>query len=82
MPLRSAFRAPRNEAQSAQGSLMRIVRDGRPDVVAIEESLEIRVCGEAIAVTMRTPGRDEDLAAGFLYGEGLIVTSSAGRSER
>jgi FdhD protein len=54
------------------GALKRLVRDGQTDVVAIEEPLEIRVDGEAIAVTMRTPGHDEELAAGFLYGEALI----------
>jgi FdhD protein len=53
--------------------LKRIDRDGAPDLVAIEEPLEIRVGGEPIAVTMRTPGNDEELAAGFLYGEGLIA---------
>jgi FdhD protein len=42
------------------------------DEVAIEEPLEIRVDGEALAVTMRTPGHDEELALGFLYSEGLI----------
>jgi FdhD protein len=46
--------------------------DGVSDVVAIEEPLEIRVDGTALAVTMRTPGHDEELALGFLYGEGLI----------
>jgi len=40
--------------------------------VAVEEPLEIRVDGEPLAVTMRTPGHDEELALGFLYGEGLI----------
>jgi FdhD protein len=49
-----------------------IVHDGVADVVAIEEPLEIRVDGAALAVTMRTPGHDEELALGFLYGEGLI----------
>jgi FdhD protein len=43
------------------------------DELAVEEPLEIRVDGEALAVTMRTPGEDEDLAVGFLAGEGLIT---------
>jgi FdhD protein len=43
------------------------------DEVAVEEPLEIRVDGEPLAVTMRTPGEDEALAAGFLAGEGLIA---------
>lgn len=47
--------------------------DGVEDRVAIEEPLEIRVRGRAIAVTMRTPGHDEELAAGFLHGEGLLA---------
>jgi FdhD protein len=46
--------------------------DGRRDVVAVEEPLEIRVAGAPVAVTMRTPGHDEELAAGFLHGEGLL----------
>jgi FdhD protein len=44
----------------------------RPDDVAVEEPLEIRVAGEPLAVTMRTPGHDIELALGFLFGEGLI----------
>jgi FdhD protein len=40
------------------------------DAVAVEEPLEIRVDGQPLAVTMRTPGEDEELAAGFLAGEG------------
>ena len=43
-----------------------------PDEVAIEEPLEIRVAGEPLAVTMRTPGHDHELVAGFLLAEGLI----------
>jgi FdhD protein len=50
----------------------RIEHDGVRDEVAVEEPLEIRVGGEALAVTMRTPGNDEELALGFLVGEGLI----------
>jgi FdhD protein len=42
------------------------------DEVAVEEPLEIRVDGQPLAVTMRTPGHDEELALGFLYTEGLI----------
>src|SRR6476646_1267668 len=44
------------------------------DELAVEEPLEIRVDAKAIAVTMRTPGEDEELAAGFLAGEGLIAS--------
>jgi FdhD protein len=43
------------------------------DRVAVEEPLEIRVGGEALAITMRTPGHDEELAVGFLHGEGLLA---------
>src|SRR5689334_25374923 len=50
----------------------RIEHDGVRDDVAVEEPLEIRVDGTALAVTMRTPGHDDELALGFLYGEGLI----------
>jgi FdhD protein len=56
----------------------RVVRvdDGRvvtrPDTQAVEEPLEVRVDGRSMAVTMRTPGDDVDLAIGFLLTEGLI----------
>lgn len=51
-----------------------IVRES--DQVAIEEPLEIRIAGETLAITMRTPGEDEALAVGFLYSEGIIRDSS------
>jgi FdhD protein len=43
-----------------------------PDTLVVEEPLEIRVAGRAVSVTMRTPGDDFDLVAGFLVGEGLV----------
>ena len=52
------------------------VRDGvssyRPDTLAVEEPMEIRVGGRPLTVTMRTPGDDFDLAAGFLVSEGVV----------
>src|SRR5437763_8913045 len=42
-----------------------------PDAVAVEEPLEIRIGGRPVAVTMRTPGHDEELALGFCLSEGL-----------
>jgi FdhD protein len=47
--------------------------DGRSerDVVAVEEPLEIRIDGAPVAITMRTPGHDEELAVGFCLSEGL-----------
>ncbi|MGZ6124684.1 MAG: formate dehydrogenase accessory sulfurtransferase FdhD [Myxococcales bacterium] len=42
------------------------------DEVVAEEPLEIRVQGETLAITMRTPGADRELAVGFLFAEGVI----------
>jgi FdhD protein len=47
------------------------------DAVAVEEPLEIRVNGRPVAVTMRTPGNDEELALGFLVSEGIAPTRAA-----
>src|SRR3954447_22865000 len=48
----------------------------RPDTLAAEEPLEIRVAGRPLTVTMRTPGDDFDLARGFLVSEAVVATSS------
>lgn len=75
--------------QGSPTKTMRVAqyRDGamrrRKDTLAVEEPLEIRVAWkdggnkrvEAIAVTMRTPGHDFDLVAGFLHGEGIVSQS-------
>ena len=61
-------------------STVAVVRlpDGRSerDAVAVEEPLEIRIGGRPIAVTMRTPGHDEELALGFCLSEGLAPTAA------
>jgi FdhD protein len=58
------------------GSIIRRKENGAyecvTDEVTIEEPLEIRVGADPLAVTMRTPGNDEELAAGFLLSEGIV----------
>ena len=52
--------------------LERESRESREDQVVVEEPLEIRIVGETLAITMRTPGHDFDLVLGFLWAEGII----------
>ncbi|HEX8441397.1 formate dehydrogenase accessory sulfurtransferase FdhD [Archangium sp.] len=57
--------------------VVRYTREGHlapsePDTVAIEEPLDIRISGDTLAITMRTPGADRFLVTGFLFAEGLI----------
>jgi FdhD protein len=51
-------------------------RQQREDVLAVEEPMEIRVGGHSVAITMRTPGHDFELAAGFLFTEGVVARST------
>ncbi|SFS75108.1 formate dehydrogenase accessory sulfurtransferase FdhD [Saccharopolyspora flava] len=51
-------------------------RSQRPDTLAAEEPMEIRVGGKPLTITMRTPGHDFDLAAGFLVSEGVVRSES------
>ena len=46
------------------------------DLLAVEEPLEIRIGDKTVAITMRTPGHDFELAAGFLFTEGILQNSS------
>ncbi|HEV7680173.1 MAG TPA: formate dehydrogenase accessory sulfurtransferase FdhD [Candidatus Dormibacteraeota bacterium] len=70
-------------ARSVRRRLLRVA-DGsvqwRGDDVAAEEPLEIRIAGTSVAVTMRTPGNDFDLATGFLFAEGLVTAAEQVRS--
>ena len=65
-------------------SVVKVTVGGDPlrriDTLAVEEPLEIRVAGSPLAVTMRTPGHDVELAAGFLVSEGVIASAEEFRS--
>jgi FdhD protein len=47
-------------------------REPRHDELVVEEPLDIRVSGDTLAITMRTPGHDRELVLGFLFAEGII----------
>src|SRR5262249_45361422 len=73
-------RPARGEDTSAMGAppysttkvaVVRVPDGETTDVVAVEEPLEIRIGGRPVAVTMRTPGNDAELALGFALSEGL-----------
>jgi FdhD protein len=74
-----------NEPPPYSASPVEVVRlpegTSAPDELAVEEPLEIRVNGRAVAVTMRTPGHDEELALGFLLSEGFEPQGAAPTSD-
>ena len=61
---------------TARVAVVRLPAGPAEDAVAVEEPLEIRIGGEPVAVTMRTPGHDEELAVGFALSEGLRPTGA------
>lgn len=70
---------------TARRRMQRITPAGeiiRPDTLAVEEPLEIRIRGESLTVTMRTPGNDIDLVHGFLFAESLITEAADIRTAR
>ncbi|MBL8721796.1 MAG: formate dehydrogenase accessory sulfurtransferase FdhD [Myxococcales bacterium] len=61
----SRDRIARRDVESSSGAVT-------SDELVVEEPLEIRVAGDTVAVTMRTPGDDPDLVLGFLFAEGVV----------
>src|SRR6202451_1005642 len=66
--------------RTARRRVMRVSLDGgaapRADLLAAEEPLGIRIGGQALTLTMRTPGDDLDLVAGFLVSEGIVASAA------
>src|SRR5215210_5389529 len=73
---RDALEAPPYSAAPVE--VLRLPAGARErDRVAVEEPLEIRIGGRPVAVTMRTPGHDEELALGFCLSEGLRPSAAS-----
>ena len=60
------------EPKTARVSVVRMPGGADDDAVVVEEPLEIRVGEKPVSVTLRTPGDDFDLAAGFLFTESIV----------
>jgi FdhD protein len=73
-----AFKSVKDDG-IASGQVIRRKQDGtleyQRDDLTVEEPLEIRIGRKVVATTMRTPGHDEELAAGFLLSEGIVRAS-------
>jgi FdhD protein len=71
---------PASEAPPYTTAAVEVLRlpagESERDLLAVEEPLEIRIGGRPVAVTMRTPGHDEELALGFCLSEGLRPTAA------
>lgn len=68
--------APRIALHDTQKVVRGAAQPEAPDELAVEEPVEIRVRNDPVSVTMRTPGDDFDLAAGFLFTEGILKSSA------
>src|SRR6201987_2853958 len=80
--LAGGYAAPLMEAPPYSAAAVDVLRlpagATERDRVAVEEPLEIRIGGTPVAVTMRTPGHDEELALGFCLSEGLRPAGARG----
>jgi len=73
MKIAATVKAAAHAARTVQHRRTSVATADERDDLAVEEPLEIRVEGRAVAVTMRTPGYNEELAMGFLVTEGVIA---------
>jgi len=71
--VRSAIVAAMPESKTARVRIVRMPGGADDDAVVVEEPLEIRVGDKPVSVTLRTPGDDFDLAAGFLFTESIVA---------
>ena len=70
---------PGNGASVVRRPVTRVTgrsREAFDDALAVERALEMRIDGQSLAVTLRTPGHDRELAYGFLASEGIIVSAT------
>jgi FdhD protein len=71
--------SPGNDASVVRRPVTRVTgrsRETRDDALAVERPLEMRVDGRSLAVTLRTPGHDRELALGFMASEGILAAAT------